>query len=262
MPVSPTPTMPPAPSVGPTSRVPERRRAPARALCAGVLAGIVAALGASVPRVAGAQLSTVDEGTFTVSRAGATLGREDFRIMRQPGPAAFMARATAAYGDRRIAPALQADDSGSPERYQVEVRRGGAVEQRVSAQAAGTHFRAQIQGDAGEAAREFVLEPGTVIVDDELYHQYYFLVRRAGAATGSTRVPVLAPRLGAQRPLWVTLDGTERMTVGGQSVEARHYVLTDRAGARREVWADVQGRVLRVLLPAEGLDAVRNDVPR
>ena len=213
-------------------------------------------------RRAAAQSATVDEGTFTVRRGGATLGREEFRIVRQSGVGTFAARATGAYGERRIAPALQADEQGAPERYQVEVRRGAAVEQRVSAQAAGTHFRAQVQGERGDAAREFLLEPGTVVVDDELFHQYYFLVRRAGAEGAATRVPVLAPRAGTQRPLWVTLDGTERLTVGGQPVDARHYVLTDRAGGRREVWADAQGRILRVLLPAEGVDATRTDPPR
>jgi hypothetical protein len=45
-------------------------------------------------------------------------------------------------------------------------------------------------------------------------------------------------------------------------VQARHYVLTDRAGGRRELWADEQGRVLRVVLPAEGLDVLRDDPPR
>lgn len=222
---------------------------------------VVAAAGAS--RAAGAQMVTVDEGSFTVSRGGATLGREEFRIVRQPGGAAtYVARATAAYGDRRIVPALQAGDDGTPERYQVEVRRGAALEQRVSAQAAGTHFRAQVQSESGEAAREFLLEPGTVVLDDELYHQYHFLVRRAGEAGAAARVSVLAPRRGTQTTLRIALAGTERLTVAGQSVTARHYSLTDPAGGRREVWADDQGRVLRVVLPAEGLEAVRSEPPR
>lgn len=227
-----------------------------------LVAGAVT-LAAAAPCTAGAQVVTADEGSFTISRGGAPLGREEFRIMRPPGAAAaFMARATGAYGDRRILPALQTDSDGTPERYQVEVRRGSVVEQRLSAQAAGTHFRAQSQGEAGEAAREFLLEPGTVILDDELYHQYYFLVRRAGAAGAATRVPVLTPRRGVQIPLWVTLAGTERVTIAGQSVAARHYTVTDRADSRREVWTDEQGRVLRVVLAPEGIEAVRSDVPR
>lgn len=224
---------------------------------------LVAASQTAMPRAVVAQVVPVDEGSFTVSRGGARLGREEFRILRQPSGAtsAYVARATGVYGDRRITPALQTDAEGTPERYQVEVRRGGAVEQQVSAQTAGTHFRAQTRTDAGEAAREYLIEPGTVVIDDELYHQYYFLVRRAAGGNGA-RVSVLAPRRNAQSVVTVTLDGTERVNVGGRPIEARHYVLTDRAAGRREVWADAQGRVLRVVLPAEGIEAVRDDVPR
>lgn len=230
---------------------------------AAALFASAAVLAAASPRDGAAQVVTVDEGSFTVSRGGTALGREEFRIVRQPGAGAVvMARATGTYGDRRVTAALQADAAGAPERYQLEVRRGSRVEQRVSAQAAGTHFRAQSQGETGEAARELLLEPGTVVVDDEVYHQYYFLVRRADAAGAATRVPTLVPRRGTQTPLWVTVDGSERVMVGGQAVAARHLVVTDRAGDRREVWADAQGRVLRVVLPAEGIEAIRSDVPR
>lgn len=228
------------------------RRARTAATLATLLAGATA----------GAQVTTVDEGSFTISRGGARMGREEFRIVRQPaaGGATFVARGTGAYGDRRIAPALETDGDGSPERYQVEVRRSGTVEQRVSAQAAGNHFRAQSVSNSGEAAREYLLEPGAVIVDDELYHQYYFLARRAPA--GGARIAVLVPRRGAESVVTVTLDGTERVTVGGQPLAARHYVLTDRAGGRRELWADEQGRVLRVALVAEGIEVLRDDPPR
>jgi hypothetical protein len=217
---------------------------------------------ATAAATSGAQVTAVDEGSFTVTRQGARIGREEFRIVRQPaaGGSAYMARATAVYGDRRVAPALQTDGEGVPERYQVEVRRGGSVEQRVSAQVAGTHFRAQTVSDVGEAAREFILEPGTVVIDDEVYHQYFFLVRRAARSGGG--VAVLAPRRGTQGVVAISLERTERITIGGQSLQARHYVLNDRVGGRREVWADEQGRVLRVTVPGEGLDVVRDDPPR
>jgi hypothetical protein len=227
-----------------------------KGLCAAVVAiGTVTSRG-------GAQVATVDEGSFTVTRGAATLGREEFKIVRQSGGgAAFVARATGAYGDRRVLPVLQTDAEGVPERYQVEVRRGAAVEQRVSGQAAGAHFRAQTQGESGEAAREFLLEPGTVLLDTDLFHQYYFIVRRAGTAGATTRVVALAPRRGDQAPLSVTDAGAEAVTIGGQPVAARHYVLTGAAG-RRDVWADEQGRVLRVVLSAEGTEALRTAPPR
>ena len=239
---------------------PHRPRTPRDArLVSRQLAAALAVLGGTT---AAAQVTPVDEGSFTVTRGAASLGSEEFRIVRQSGGgAAYVARATAAYGDRRVSPILQTDADGLPVRYQVEVRRGGLVEERVSGQAAGAHFRAQTQGDAGEAAREFLLAPGMVLLDADLYHQYYFLVRRADAAGASTRVPILSPQRGHQTPLSVTHAGAERVTVGGETVAARHYVVTGAAG-RRDVWTDEQGRVLRVVVPADGVEAVRSAVPR
>ena len=230
----------------------------------GPLAVAPAALAAllAAPAIGRAQVATIDEGSFTVSRGGTRLGREEFRIVRQPagGGSAFMARSTGQFGDRRVAPVLQTDVDGAPERYQVEVRRNGAVEQRVSAQVAGSHFRAQSVSDGGEAAREFLIDRGTLVVDDEVFHQYYFAVRRAQSGSGAASM--LTPRRGVQSAVTIALDAPERVTVGGQSLAARRFVVTDAAGGRREVWADDAGRVLRVRLPADGVEALRDDPPR
>ncbi len=214
-------------------------------------------------RTSGAQVVAVDEGSFTVTRGGVPIGREEFRIVRQPaaGGAAFVARAVGAYGARRITPALQADSEGEPLRYQVDVR-GAGVDERVSAQGAGTgHFAAQVQHGQREGAREYLLSAGTVVVDDEVYHQLYFLARRALA--GATSVPVLVPRTDAQLNVVVTRAGSGPMTIGGRTITATHYVLADaRTGWRRELWVDADARVLRVVVPALGVEALREDPPR
>ena len=51
---------------------------------AAVVALAFTPLGASAPVSRVAQVVTVDEGSFTVSRGGAKVGREEFRIVRQP----------------------------------------------------------------------------------------------------------------------------------------------------------------------------------
>lgn len=226
------------------------------ALAAGILATFV------VARWAHAQVVAVDEGTFAVTRAGRSVGREEFRIVRQPagGGAGYVARGVAAYGARRVTPALQAGTDGEPLRYQVEVH-GGGPDERVSAQAGnGNHFAAQMQRGTSEGAREYLLAPGTVVADDEAYHQLYFVVQRARA--GATTVPVLVPRTDAQLLVVVTRVGSEPVTIDGRPIAATHYALADaRTGWKRDVWADADGRVLRVAVPALALDAVREDPP-
>ena len=73
-----------------------------------------------------------------------------------------------------------------PLRYQVEVRTGRTVDQRLSGQQTRGHFTTQTQTGAGEASREYLLPDGMLVLDDELYHQYFFVGLRAGSARRST----------------------------------------------------------------------------
>jgi hypothetical protein len=224
--------------------------------------GALAAVAALHVSTAGAQVTTVDEGSFTVSRAGEKVGREEFRIVRQPagGGTELVARAVAVYGDRRVTPALQTDDAGVPLRYQVEVRSAGGMEQRVAGQLQRGHFHAQVQTPGGESSREYLVPDRAVVLDDELYHQYYFVgLLTAG---GARAVPMLVPRRGSQAALSVTASDDDTVTVGGRVLPARHVVFADGAGGTRELWVDRAGRVLKVSVPGTRLIALRDDPPR
>ena len=238
----------------------------APAALAGARRAIVLVAGAhalAAPRDARAQVATVDEGSFTIVRGGATVGREEFRILRQPagGGSEYVARALAAYGDRRIAPALQTDAAGLPRRYQVEVRNGRTVEQRLTGQLVRAHFATQTQTGTSEAARTYLVSDTTVIVDDELFHQYFFLAlhRKPG---GEARVPVLVPRRNVHGRMRVQEAGADRLTLGARTVDATRLEVTEPGGRVRTVWVDAAGRVLRVASPSEGLVAQRDDPPR
>ena len=252
---NPTSSLPPAPPRRSDSAARHRLRALVHgaALAALLLSGSHAA----------AQVSTVDEGSFTITRGGATIGREEFRILRQPagGTTEFMARGLAAYGDRRVAPALQTDATGQPLRYQVEVRTGRQVEQRLTGSATRGHFSTQSQTGASEAAREYLVGDRTVVLDDELFHQYFFLAlhRRAG---GTATVPVLMPRRNVQGPARVHDAGSDRLTLGARTLDATRLEVTEPDGRVRSVWVDAEGRVLRVAGAADGIVAQRDDPPR
>jgi hypothetical protein len=56
--------------------------------------------------------------------------------------------------------------------------------------------------------------------------------------------------------------GADKLTIGGTTVEARHYTIADPGGADREVWADASGRLLKVAIPSRGVVALRDDPPR
>jgi len=209
---------------------------------------------------AAAQVAVVDEGSFTISHNGTRIGREEFAIRRTPNPGGdvLVANATVVYTDRRLSPALQTDAAGAPLRYQVEVSAGADVHERLQGRVGRGRFSAQLRTPRGESAREYVVADGALILDDDVFHQYYFLAR--AGRTGS--VPVVVPRRNVQVTMRVDNEGADMVAISGDRVAATRYVMTEPDGAARRIWVDAQGRVLKVTLESRGITATRDDPPR
>ncbi len=221
----------------------------------------VAALTATTALPALAQVVTLDEGTFTITRNGTPVGRESFTIRSSPGGTAgavVQARATVSYDDRRLTPVLKADSIGSPTEYQLEVRAGANASEVLKGVIRRGRFSATMQTPRGENLREYVVSEGALVLDEDVFHQYYFLAR--GGRTGS--IPVVVPHRNVQVVMRMEDRGPASVTVGGQSIAGRAYVLVEPGGANREIWVDSQGRVLKVAIPSRGIVALRDDPPR
>ena len=212
-----------------------------------------------VARFAGAQVTSLDEGSYTLIRDGERIGREDFSIRSTPstGAPVLVAQGRITIGTRRVSPGLNADTAGFILRYQSEVRVEGRVVESYSGQTNRDHYAARIQRADGESAREFRLPPGTVAVDDEVVHQLWFVARRGPDAT----VPVLVPRRNVVEMVRVELVGPERLAMDVREFDTRHLRLrTEGSGLVRDIWLDETGRMLKVAFPALRLVAVRDDV--
>ena len=220
----------------------------------------VVALALAAP-VLSAQVTTVDEGSFTIVRNGQRIGREEFTVRRTPGAegqAVLVASATVAYDDRRIAPALRTDSAGAPIAYALEVRAGTEVQEQLKGALGRGRFAAVTRTPRGESAREYIVTDGALILDDEIFPQYFFVARAARAG----RVPVVVPRRSTQLVMRIEDAGETTVTVGGRALPARRLRLREPGGAERIVLVDAQGRVLQVELPAQGIVATRDDPPR
>jgi hypothetical protein len=117
---------------------------------------------------------------------------------------------------------------------------------------------ASVKNARGESANEFVVSQGALVIDDEVFHQYYFLTRRKTLGP----VSVIVPRRNTQVTMRVSDAGADKVTIGGATLDARHYTIADPGGADREVWADASGRLLKVAIPSRGVVALRDDPPR
>jgi hypothetical protein len=229
-------------------------------LLALVAAGAIpAAAGAPVGRFA--QGSTVvDEGTFMVSRDGAPVGRESFKIVRAPGLGgqAFRAVATSAIGDERISVILATDSAGVPVSYDFQLSRRGDLLQRVQGRGRLDRFSILVQTRSGEAAREYVVHDGTVLIDENVFHHVFFVALSATPSASTIIVPRTATQAAVRRE---ALE-PESLSIGGRRVPATHAALADSTGRIAEWWSDAGGRLLKVALPRQSLVALRDDPPR
>jgi hypothetical protein len=223
------------------------------------LAVLAFSAGTALP--AFAQVTTLDEGVFAISRNGTAVGRESFSIKSSPGGMGgpvVQARATVSYDDRRLTPVLRADSIGSPTEYQLEVRAGANASEVLKGVIRRGRFSATMQTPRGENLKEYVVSEGALVLDEDVFHQYYFLAR--GNRRGD--VPVVVPHRNVQVVMRIEERGAASVTVGGQAIPARALALIDPSGATREIWVDSQGRVLKVSIPSRGILALREEPPR
>jgi hypothetical protein len=225
----------------------------------GLISLTLALVAASIParRVPG-QGAPFDEGTFVVTRNGVVVGKEAFRILRSGGKdQLYTSTAQCAFGDKRISPALSADRTGVPLLYRVEVKNGGDIEERLQATGRPGRLHAVLQTRTGESSKEYVVANGAVILDEDVFHQHFFvpLARRSG------EVIVVVPRRNSQVVGRLEERGGEKIRVDGKEVTAIHFVVTLPDGAR-DLWFDEGGRLLKVAMPARGVIALREELPR
>jgi hypothetical protein len=213
---------------------------------------------ASAASVTHSQPSVIDQGRFVISRGGQRIGTEDFVIRRTGGPGGevLLGSATVAMEDRRLSPALRTDPHGAPLAYQVEVRVGPSVKESLRGQVGRGRFSARIRTPGGESAKEYIVADGAIVLDDDVFYQYYFL----GIGEKSGSVPVVVPRRNVQVTMRVDDRGSEAISIAGSRVDAHHMALTAPGEAERNIWFDASGRVLRVTIG--DLVATRDELPR
>jgi hypothetical protein len=198
----------------------------------------------------------VDQGSFTITVSGSAgeAGRETFAIRRVPG--GYQASGTVLFADRRLSPSLTADTTGAPVSYALDARMGPGHTERVSMIRDRGFFTLRARSPDHESVRE-VPQVGTLLVDDDIVHQYYFLMlgRREGA------VSVVVPQRRVVLPMRIERLGPDSVRVGGRELPAERVRVTSDADGERLVWIDPSGRILQLARPERHLIAVRDSPP-
>jgi len=212
------------------------------------------------------QADRVDAGSFTVFERGVRLGREQFSIRRAPSPdgTAFEVRAESTFGERRIAVQQSVDSLGSPVHYSLEIREGTLVSARAGGQRVRGRLVTQARRPSGESAREYLLAPGVIILEPGFYHQFaVLLLGRVPVVGQSHEMTALSVLDHNQQRLTLILEASDdAVMIGGTRKAALRWRLEGGIAPVRTIWADSAGRVLKVQVAAQFLEAVRDDVPK
>ena len=209
--------------------------------------------------LAGAQVRTIDQGSFTITMNNQRIGREDFSIVEDASTQTgrIYAKGTVEYRERglKLQPVLTANTAGASTEYEIAIR-GGPI-QKWTGEINRNRVRSFVSSERGQAAKEFVVSVGAIVLDDDVFHQYYFVAKRAGEGS----IPVIIPQRNAQSTVTVARLATERVDIGNAQADAQKLSVTESSGPAREVWVDSQGRVLKVAIPSRGIIAIRDELP-
>jgi len=203
-----------------------------------------------------AQQQVVDEGTFRIFRDGAEVGSESFTIRRdQAGPDWYASGEISMRGeDGPVDMVARMSSRSGVLSYQNRIS-GGPISV-VAIEVAGRNLVAQILSEEGERQREIPADAGSILLEEDVAHHFYFLGPRTEQV--GNRIPAVIPMTGRRIDLTVARIDQVELPMGSDSVPARLVHLEGAGGERLEVWFDRGGRVLQVEIAARRYRAVRN----
>lgn len=207
----------------------------------------------------------LDEGSFTIFVNGQRVGREQFSVQRVAGAdgSVYALRSEASRDNRLKAVRIEADSAGTPVRYSLEERIGAEQVMRLGGQRIRGRFTTLSRSTSGETAREYLLRPGALLVEDDGVVQHALLIKQPLRNAGeSITHPSLSPAANSQGAVHIVLESTtDTVAIAGTRRPAWRWRVVTASSEERLVWADPDGHVLRLLIPSRQLEARRDDVP-
>jgi hypothetical protein len=100
-----------------------------------------------------------------------------------------------------------------------------------------------------------------IILDFDVYHQYDYLIRRYDSKQGGRQIFAdFVPLIGTDIPVAVTFLGTADLASPQGVIPARNFKVEFVGIWGGSLFVDKEGRLLRLLIPAQDLEVVRSDL--
>lgn len=207
----------------------------------------------------------VDEGTFIVRQDTLEVAREAFRLGsgRLPSGGNGWTLATTIRYDRArpvvvLSPILEIAADSLPLTLQYDVA-DPREPVRILGQLGRGRFTVRVLARAAERAREFPATGHTVVLDDSVFALYQ--IAAWFARPEPVTLTAIVPR-GGRRELLTILDlGLATTTLNRDPATLRHVTVTGGANQLVHVWLALDGRLLKVDIPAHRMVAERAPPP-
>src|SRR5581483_2057257 len=101
--------------------------------------------------------------------------------------------------------------------------------------------------------------PNAVILENLVWHHYYFLIQRYDQKKGGVQnFSGFVPSVMANLP--VTVEARERgVSIDGIPVKLDHYVATANLTLGISIWTDTDGKLIYVTIPSQAIEAIRQE---
>jgi pimeloyl-ACP methyl ester carboxylesterase len=202
---------------------------------------------------------------YTVFLRGAPIGHQEVTVRSD-------AQGLLISGQGQIAPpidvitrraALKYRADLTPESLALEARIAGMDVTLNTTFENGTAVSTGMQGTVPIAATDMT-SPQSVLLPNVFFGAHAVLARRlGGVAPGAEFRAFVGPGAGAQVAFTLRSEKTEQMQFGTSTFDVHHYELVfDNAGSALEMhlYADSVGSLVRLGIPAQNLDIVRDDI--
>lgn len=200
-----------------------------------------------------------ERGVFLVFAGGKSLGSERFEITTSPdGTEARADLQLSAGGQTSTQKArLSLGPAGLPRSYEwdEETPKKAFVRVRFSESKADVEF--PVEGGSVDLREFFFPTPDVVVLDNNVFHHFIFLLRHYDFAKGGRQtVNILIPQEVLPGTVDLQARGSEEVMVGSakRRLERVEVMSTDN---EISVWVDEQKRVVKIGVPQAGVEVVR-----
>jgi pimeloyl-ACP methyl ester carboxylesterase len=217
----------------------------------------------ALSEVEGQQATTSATRAYTVFVGGAVAGREEITVLSTPEGLDIIGKGRLSGTQDLIINRAEVRyrPDWTPLVYELEATVNGGDTLLYTSFSENTAVTKGV--DAGQkVAHTEMVPPGAVVLPNVFFGAYEALTRRLAAGPPSQELPVFVG-FGTQGSMRLLATGAELVQIGTSALDVRRYALaytSPRGAAVVHVYADQNGALLRVSIPAQRVDIMRDDL--